>query len=188
MGESNRSRNDLDVGRSSFGGEVRRRAPWMMLAVIAGTAMVWIGQTYEEAMAERIELVFFLPMIVYMSDSIGTETLTLFVRELSDKDVNLHQLFFKETLVGFTLGLISGIPMGLISYVWMQDIGVAFVVATAMTINGVVAVLVGMLIPIAFARFKLDPALGTDEITTALSDNISLLVYLLVATLVLFSA
>jgi Mg/Co/Ni transporter MgtE len=55
-----------------------------------------------------------------------------------------------------------------------------------MTVNGLVAVLTGMLAPIVFAKLKRDPALGTDEITTALSDNVSMLIYLIVATLFLF--
>lgn len=55
-----------------------------------------------------------------------------------------------------------------------------------MTVNGLVAVLTGVLAPIVFAKLKRDPALGTDEITTALSDNVSMLIYLIVATLFLF--
>jgi Mg/Co/Ni transporter MgtE len=43
-----------------------------------------------------------------------------------------------------------------------------------------------MLAPLAFAKLGKDPALGTDEITTALSDNLSMLTYLLVATVILF--
>ena len=57
---------------------------------------------------------------------------------------------------------------------------------TAVTVNGLVAVLTGMLAPLAFAKLGKDPAIGSGEITTALSDNVSMLTYLIVATLVLF--
>lgn len=76
--------------------------------------------------------------------------------------------------------------MGLFSYVWFKDLALSVTVATAMIVNGVIAVMVGMLIPVIFAKLGRDPALGTDEITTALSDNFSILIYLVVATLILF--
>jgi magnesium transporter len=181
-----RKPRELDVARAHFGSEVRRRLPWMLLAVGAGFVMIWIGQAYEGALARRIELAFFVPVIVYMSDSIGTETLTLFVRQLSQNPVNVRRILGKEMMVGLFLGLVSGIPMGLFGYLWFKDLTLGLTVGAAMTVNGLIAVLVGMLIPIAFAKLGRDPALGTDEITTALSDNLSMLVYLTVATAILF--
>jgi magnesium transporter len=159
----------------------------MFLALFAGVIMVMVGRQFEDAISRKIELALFVPMIVYMSDCIGTETLALFVRELALRKVTLHRLFLRESAVGLALGLASGVPIALFSYVWLQDVRLAITLFVAMTANGLVAVLTGMLIPIAFAKLKKDPALGTDEITTALSDNISLLIYLLVATLIVFS-
>lgn len=181
-----RLKPNLNVAEAHFGSEIKRRAPWILLSVLAGIAMLWISQGYEEIFSKKIELVFFIPMIVYMSDSIGTETLALFVRELAFKRVSLHKLFLKEVLVGLSLGLISGISMGLFCFLWLKDTGLSIAVTLAMTINGIIAVLVGMLTPIVFSKLGRDPALGTDEITTALSDNLSMVVYLLVASLLLF--
>lgn len=177
---------DLNVSRSHLGTELRRRTPWIFLSVIAGMVMIWIGQMYEETLSEKMELVFFIPMIVYMSDCIGAETLALFVRELSVRRLSLKHLLIKESLVGFTLGVASGVPMGIFSYVLFGDPALAMTVTTTMIINGVVAVMIGMFIPVTFSKLNRDPAVGTNEINTALSDNISILVYLVVATLVLF--
>jgi Mg/Co/Ni transporter MgtE len=112
--------------------------------------------------------------------------LALFVRELALRKVTLHRLFLREAAVGVALGVATGVPIALFSYAWLHDVRLAITLFAAMTANGRVAVLTGMLIPIAFASLKKDPALGTDEITTVLSDNISLLIYLAVATLVVF--
>jgi magnesium transporter len=166
--------------------EIRRRAPWMLLALGAGIVMVLVGGNFEAAFARNIELALFLPVIVYMSDSIGTETLALFVRELAQQTVTLHQFFLRESVVGIALGLLSGVPMGLFAYWWFGEVRLAITVTIAMIVNGVVAVLTGMLAPLTFAKFGKDPALGTDEITTALSDNLSMLTYLVVAALILF--
>jgi magnesium transporter len=176
----------LEVSHTTAGNEIRRRAPWILLALVAGIVMVLVGQSFEAAFSRNIELAFFVPVIVYMSDSIGTETLALFVREVDLKRMKLRRLFLRESTVGISLGLLSGMPMGLFAYWWLGDVRLATTVVIAMTANGFVAVLTGMLAPITFARLGRDPALGSDEITTALSDNVSMLTYLLVATLILF--
>jgi magnesium transporter len=175
----------LNVSKTTARYEIRRRSPWMFLGLLAGIAMVLVGQRFEGALSRKLELVFFIPMIVYMSDIIGTETLALFVRELSLRRVSLHKIFWREVCVGLSLGLITGIPMGLFSYLWFRDFDLSVTLVIAMTVNGLVAVLTGVLAPIVFAKLKKDPALGTDEITTAVSDNISMLIYLIVATLFL---
>jgi magnesium transporter len=76
--------------------------------------------------------------------------------------------------------------MGLFCFLWFGDFDLSVTLVITMTVNGLVAVLTGVLAPIVFAKLKRDPALGTDEITTALSDNVSMLIYLIVATLFLF--
>jgi magnesium transporter len=176
----------LDITHTTARAEIRRRVPWMFLALFAGMIMVIVGSHFEGAIEKKLELAFFVPVIVYMSDCIGTETLTLFVRELALRKVTLRRLFLRESAVGLALGIVTGVPIALFSYLWFQDIRLAMTLLLAMMANGLVAVLTGMLIPIAFAKLKKDPALGTDEITTALSDNVSLLIYLVVATLILF--
>jgi magnesium transporter len=173
---SQRPAPELNVATAHFGNEIKRRTPWILLSVAAGFVMLWIGQSYADLFAQKIQLVFFIPIIVYMSDSIGTETLALFVRELALRRLNLKRIFLKEMMVGLFLGVASGVPMGLFSYLWLNDVSLSVTVATAMIVNGVIAVLIGMLLPIIFAKFRKDPALGPDEITTALSDNLSMLV------------
>lgn len=176
----------LNVGKAHFGTEVRRRSPWILLAVAAGIAMIWIGKAYEGQLSGRIELVFFVPMIVYMSDAIGTETLALVVRSLATDHMHVKRIFLKELLVGLSLGATGGVPMGLIAYASFGEWQLGVTVAVAMIANGAVAVLLGMLIPVSFAKMGRDPAIGTEEIGTALSDIVSILIYLAVATFILF--
>ncbi len=181
------AKNELDIVHTTARAEVRRRVPWMFLALAAGAVMVLVGGQFEDTIAKNLKLALFVPVIVYLSDCIGTETLTLVVRELGRRKVTLRKLLLRESAVGLALGVAAGVPIALFSYVWLGDVGVAMTLLVAMTANGLVAVCTGMLIPVVFSKLDRDPALGTDEITTALSDNISLLIYLVVASLLVFS-
>jgi magnesium transporter len=176
----------LKVAHTTARNEIRRRAPWIVLALVAGIAMVFVADNFETVFSRNIQLAFFLPVIVYMSDSIGTETLALFVRELDKEGMQIHRLLLREATVGLSLGLLSGIPMGAFGAWWFEDTRLGLTLALAMTVNGLVAVLTGMMAPFVFAKLGKDPALGSDELTTAVSDNASMLVYLMVAMLVLF--
>lgn len=175
----------LNIATAHFGSELKRRIPWMFVGLLAGISMVGIGRNFQDTLAQNIEFVLFLPMIVYMSDNIGTETLALFVRELAFRRVHLGKLLWREAGIGCSLGLLTGIPMGIFSYTWLRDTRLSLAIAIAMTVNGVMAVLIGMITPVVFATMKRDPALGTEGIATALSDNASMLVYLLVAMVAL---
>jgi magnesium transporter len=96
--ENGSGKKELDISHATAHDEIRRRVPWMFLALVAGVAMVLVGKHFEEALSRRLELALFVPMIVYMSDSIGTETLALFVRELALREVILHKLFLRQKL------------------------------------------------------------------------------------------
>ncbi|MCX7616018.1 MAG: magnesium transporter [Patescibacteria group bacterium] len=183
---SQRPEVNLEITKTKALQEIKRRTPWIFLSVLAGIAMIWISQSYEQMFLKKMELVFFIPMIVYISDSIGTETLALFIRELALKRVSLKKLALKEILVGLSLGIMSGVPMGLFSYFRFHDLKLSTAVSMAMIINGVIAVFLGIAIPFIFFKLKKDPALGTDEITTIISDNLSLLVYLITSTIIIF--
>jgi magnesium transporter len=65
-------RQDLDITHATTRTEIRRRVPWMFLALFAGAVMVLVGRQFEESLGRRLELALFIPMIVYMSDTIGT--------------------------------------------------------------------------------------------------------------------
>ena len=178
---------DLNLSKASAAEEIRRRSPWMIVGVAAGVAMIAVGHGFEEFLAQRIALVFFLPTIVYMSDIIGTETLALVVREEAFRKVRLGRLLRRELMVGLALGGIAGTAMGAISFIWFRDPGLSFTVALAMLANGAVAVLMGVLTPVVFTKLRRDPAIGSDEILTALSDTLSMTIYLAVASVILFS-
>lgn len=186
METQNNREMGLHIVPKNAGYEVRRRTPWLLFGVLAGVAMVFIAQGFEEQLSRRVELAFLIPVIVYISGSIGAETLALFVRELALHSVHVKKLLFREVRVGLSLGFITGLPMSVFSYLAFRDWNLAFTVWLAMFLNGLVAVLLGILIPTTFMKLGRDPALGSDELTTALSDIVSILIYLAIAVLVLF--
>lgn len=121
-----------------------------------------------------------------MSDAIGTQTENIYVRNLAKFKDNFFQYFIKELLVGLSFGLIFGVLLGLFANIWLGSLNVALTVAIAMFIDGVIAPIIALIVPELLFKEHEDPALGAGPFTTILQNLISLSVYLLVATLIIF--
>lgn len=165
---------------------IKERLPWLILGLLGGFLATLLVSRFENILAKNISLAFFLPVIVYMSDAIGSQTETIYVRNLAKfKDTFLKYLF-KEILVGIIYGVIFGLLIGLFAKIWLGSDQVALTVGLAMFINAAIAPVVALIVPEILFKERIDPALGGGPFTTAIQDMISLLIYLTVATAIIF--
>jgi magnesium transporter len=82
-------------------------------------------------------------------------------------------------------GIFIGFILGLLSLLLYKDMALSAVMATAMFINLLVAVLVGLGIPLLRHKFGKDPAVGTSVILTAITDSMGFFIFLGLARLFL---
>lgn len=61
---------------------VKNRLPWLFTGLFGGIVTSIIMSHFEKILAADIRLSFFIPVIVYMSDAVGTQTETIYVRHL----------------------------------------------------------------------------------------------------------
>lgn len=176
----------VDDTKESLVSLISERLPWLTLGLIGGIVVTIIVSKFEAILSQNISLAFFLPVIVYMSDAIGTQTETIYVRNLAKFKDNFFKYLIKELLTGMVFGLIFGILLGLFANIWLGLSQVAFAVAIAMFINGTLAPIIALVVPEVLFKEHEDPALGAGPFTTLLQDLISLSVYLMVATVIIF--
>lgn len=179
---------------------LKERFPWLLVGLIGGIISTIIVSRFENILSKNISLAFFLPMIVYMADAIGTQTETIYIRNLAKikhslpshgstskegKD-NFFKYLFKEVLIGFTFGIVFGLLMGLFSLFWFKSETIAASVAMAMFINATIAPVVALSVSEILFKEHTDPALGGGPFTTIVQDLMSLSIYLLIAALIVF--
>lgn len=175
-----------DDAKESVGLLIRLRLPWLIIGLVGGAFITVFISRFEHALSQDIHLAFFLPIIVYMSDAVGTQTGTIFVRNLGKKRVKLFTYVIKELILGLGIGLILGSILGLFTYFWLRDSQTAWTVALAMFINITIAPIIALIIPEVFQLRHSDPAVGAGPFTTLIQDMISLVVYFSIATIILF--
>ena len=164
---------------------IRERLPWLVLGLCGGIIATLLVSHFEDILSRNISLAFFLPVIVYMSDAIGTQTENVYVRNLAKFKDNFIKYLAKELLVGLSFGLIFGLLLGLFAKLWLGSSIVAFTVTAAMFINGTIAPVVALIVPELIFKEHKDPALGAGPFTTIAQNLISLSVYLLVASIII---
>ena len=164
---------------------VRLRLPWLILGLAGGMLATTIVSFFEGTLQRQLTLAFFIPIIVYMSDAVGTQTETLFIRSLSLRAVNMPKYLAKEIFVGLNIGAIIGILLFAFSYIWLKSLEISLIVSLAMFTNISVAMVIATVIPYSLFKLKKDPALGSGPFATVVQDIISLLVYFIIAVAIL---
>jgi len=91
---------------------------------------------------------------------------------------NAFRVVSKELVVGFINGVLFAALVASITGIWFGDIALGGVIAVAMVTNMIVAALAGILIPLGFSRFGIDPALAATVFVTTVTDVVGFFVFL----------
>src|SRR3989344_1241153 len=153
---------------------VKVRLPWLLVGLIGGVVATLIVRYFEGALLEKLSLAFFIPVIVYMSDAVGTQTETLFIRSLVLEKIDLRKYLAKEIIVGLFLGTALGLLLFIYSMFVFNDIDVSFIVALSIIISSVCSVIIATLVPLALRYLGKDPAIGAGPFTTIVQDIFAL--------------
>lgn len=162
------------------------RLPWLLVGM-AGSALATMTMVrFETALATHIAIAFFIPAIVYLADAVGTQSEAVAVRGLSLTGADLLPLVAGE----LGTGMLIGIALGSLAFplVWLAfgSAALAATVAMALAAACSVATTIGFLLPWLFARLGYDPALGSGPLATVVQDVLSLLIYFLIASVLVF--
>ena len=165
---------------------IEHRLPWLVFGLLGGIITSIVVSKYERILEADLRLAFFIPLIVYMSSAVGMQTETIFVRHLKQTGKGFVPYFLKETFLGLSLGLMFGLVTGLFAAYWLGSSAIGFTVGLAMFINMSIAPVLATIIPELLYKEHTDPALGAGPLATIIMDLISLLIYFLIASLIMF--
>jgi magnesium transporter len=166
----------------------RIRLPWLFASCIGGIIAFFVISHFEGSIKKLSYLAAFIPVIMGMGGNIGTQSSTIVVRGLATGRLNIRDTWavvFKELSVGFILGAFYGFMIGLVAQLQYSKSMLAVSVGLAVISSMAVAALVGSLVPMAFARINVDPAVATGPFVTTAIDIVSVYFYFRIATTLL---
>ncbi|MEM4245042.1 MAG: magnesium transporter [Candidatus Nanoarchaeia archaeon] len=176
--------NSLEIPLSTA---IKNRLYWLVIGFFGAMFMALYIGLFEETLAKYLIVASFVPAIVYMSDALGTQVQTVFVRDLAilGKDLNFKNYLFRQMRIAFFIALIIGVFLfSFIFLLWKVKV-IAFAISLASFITLIVASFTALLITLLIKRFKFDPALGSGPVATIISDVTSVVIYFVVVALLL---
>ncbi|MEO6929910.1 MAG: magnesium transporter [Casimicrobiaceae bacterium] len=166
------------------------RNRWSWLAVNLCTAFFAsrvIG-AFEGSIAKLVALAALMPIVAGIGGNSGNQTITMIVRAAALGQVSRDHsrvLIRKEILVSLLNGVIWGGVMGIVAMMLYKDFKLGLVMVLAMTLNLILAAMMGVLIPMTMLRMGRDPAVGASVMITAVTDSGGFFIFLGLATLFL---
>jgi magnesium transporter len=161
------------------------RLPWVLIGLVGSTIITAIMARFETSLSAHIAVAFFIPALVFLADSVGTQSEIVAVRTFSLSDTSLLSLFLEELATATIVGLVlSGLALPLV-WIAFGSLMLGLAVAIALFFATAVATALGVLLPWLFDRFGFDPALGSGPIATVFQDAFTLIIYLVTAAALL---
>ncbi|HWG85647.1 MAG TPA: magnesium transporter [Deinococcales bacterium] len=179
---------ELDYLRSSPATMWRRRVLWLAALSVSEFLTANVIKGYENELATQTALAAFIPALIGTGGNTGSQSAILVVRAIATGELrgrDAWKVLVKELGTGFLLG----VSLAVFAYVRVALIygkqDVALAVSLAMFAIILVANIVGGLLPIAFSKLKIDPAVTSSPFLATVMDATGLVIYFSIARVVL---
>lgn len=156
------------------------RMAWLSLNLLTALIAAFTVSAFEGTIARVAVLAVFMPLVAGMGGNAGLQTLTLVVRSIALGEVeprDAWRVLRHEAGVALVNGLVIGLAVAGIALAWKGNGWLALIVGVAILANIANAMLVGVMVPLALRRLKVDPALASGVIST-FADVVGFLIFL----------
>ena len=170
------------------GRAAKSRVFWLSMNLVTAFIAASTINIFQDVIDKIVYLAILMPIVASMGGVAATQTLTIVLRGLTLEQINssnIRWLFKRELAVSILNGIVLSILVGLITYLWFQDLTIALLIACALVINLISSVIAGILVPLILRKFKQDPAIGGSVVVTTVTDVVGFFSFLGLATIYL---
>ncbi|WP_373387885.1 magnesium transporter [Pseudomonas alcaligenes] len=167
---------------------VGNRWAWLAINLVTAFLASRVIGLFEGSIEKLVALAALMPIVAGIGGNSGNQTITMIVRALALDQVstgNTSRLLRKELGVALINGVLWGGVIGAVAYGLYGSWSLGLVMTAAMTLNLLLAALMGVLIPMTLMRAGRDPAMGASVMITAMTDSGGFFIFLGLATLFL---
>lgn len=159
----------------------KARALWLGINLCTAIFSSLIIGIFEQTIASYVALAVLMPIVASMGGNAGTQSLTVTVRRLALGEIDFSDakaVLKREISISIINGLLFGVLMGGIAWVWFSKPLLGVVIALSMLINLFSAGFFGTFIPLTLKKFSIDPAVGSSVLLTTFTDCIGFFSFL----------
>ncbi len=167
---------------------VQNRWAWLAINLVTALVASRVIGLFEGSIERIVALAALMPIVAGIGGNSGNQTTTMIVRGLALGQIashNMKSLITKELGVALLNGLLWGGVLGLIAYALYGSYQLGLVMMSAMTLNLLLAAVMGVMIPLIMNKVGRDPAVGSSVLITAMTDSGGFFIFLGLATIFL---
>lgn len=167
---------------------VHNRWAWLAINLVTALIASRVIGLFEDSIGKVVALAALMPIVAGIGGNSGNQTTTMIVRGLALGQIsgnNMNSQINKELGVALINGLIWGGVLGIITYLLYGNVRLSLVMTAAITLNLLLAALMGVVIPLVMNKFGKDPAVGSSVLITAMTDSGGFFIFLGLATIFL---
>ncbi len=163
---------------------VLKRLPWLVISVSSGLVCAYILGIFIGGVESIIALILFIPIIIGLAGSVGTQSAAITNRGLRDGKLaitKLLQIVGKEIATGFTIGVVAFTLAALIASLWrkspVEGIALGLSIVIVMTASGIL----GIILPITFKTLRIRSDSASGLFVLLICDMVALILYFVVS-------
>ncbi|HZV62895.1 MAG TPA: magnesium transporter [Methylophilaceae bacterium] len=167
---------------------VQNRWTWLAINLVTAFIASRVIGLFEGSIEKVVALAALMPIVAGIGGNSGNQTTTMIVRGLALGQISSHNarpLLLKELGVSLMNGMVWGSVLGLIAWGLYNNAALGLVMTGAMTLNLLLAAIMGVMIPLVMTKFGRDPAVGSSVLITAMTDSGGFFIFLGLATVFL---
>lgn len=174
----------------------KKRIPWLLLLMISATITSQILTNFENKLASVATLIAFIPMLMGTGGNSGGQSSVTVIRALSLDEISMRDIF-KVIWKEFRVGIVCGAALAGVCFVKLLlfdkyvlgnseiTVLIALVVSLTIIVEVIFSKIIGCSLPIIAKKCGFDPAVMANPFITTITDAVSLLIYILFASVVL---
>ncbi|MEM2909091.1 MAG: magnesium transporter [Candidatus Bilamarchaeaceae archaeon] len=172
-----------DIMKASVLVYFEKRVPWLVLGLFGGILAAVIVSSFEEALKVELLLAAFIPMVVYISDAVGTQTEAIFIRSLAlIQKLDFKAYIVREIWVVCLISIVLGVLSFMIPFLLYNSALLSVIVGLSVATAIIAAAIIALILPWVFYKLKYDPALPSGPFATMITDIVSVFIYFVIAS------
>lgn len=172
----------------TVGSRAARRLTFLLPIMLLLLASATVIALFEETVKKLPILAAFLPVVAGICGSGGNQAVAVSIRELSLGLIDgsdFVRVLLKELAVALIIGLVLGVVLFGVVFVWQQSFHLALVLGGAVPFVVTVSKTIGGTVPVLLRKLGVDPAMAAGPIVTTIVDLVGFFTVLMLATLML---
>ena len=162
----------------------RSRFPWLLTNIVGGIAAAFLSGAFQAQLQRAVALALFIPVVLALSESVSIQSVTLALRVLHGRPPTLAGLLAKirsEGVTGLLLGIASALVVGAVAHFWLHQPHIVWVLLGGIGGGVTCSAVIGLAAPNVLRLLRCDPHVACGPVALAISDVVTLLIYLSLA-------